>query len=89
MSQIEFTDNYQDLSTDNGFQFKFFCQGCGNGYMSSWQANKLGVATRFPARAPAALLGGVFGGQPRGLTRSRRPSGGPRTIRRSKKPWRR
>ena len=28
---IEFTGNYQDLSTESGFQFKFFCERCQNG----------------------------------------------------------
>ncbi|MBI2765347.1 MAG: zinc ribbon domain-containing protein [Chloroflexi bacterium] len=41
---IEFTGNYQDLSTDVGFQFKFFCERCNNGFMSTHKANKLGVA---------------------------------------------
>jgi uncharacterized OB-fold protein len=41
---IEFTGNYQDLSTDTGFQFKFFCERCQNGYMSSFQKNALGMA---------------------------------------------
>lgn len=60
MARIEFTDNYQDLSTDNGYQFKFFCQCCGNGYMSSWKANKLGVAGGL-LRGAGSLFGGVFG----------------------------
>ena len=60
MAHIEFTDNYQDLSTDTGYQFKFICQGCGNGYMSSWKANKLGVAGGL-LRGAGDLLGGIFG----------------------------
>ena len=31
MSLIQFTENYQDLSTDTGFQFDFKCDRCGNG----------------------------------------------------------
>ena len=30
---IEFVQNYTDLSTDKGYQFKFFCDKCGNGYV--------------------------------------------------------
>ncbi len=60
MARIEFTDNYQDLSTESGYQFKFFCQCCGNGYMSSWKANKLGVAGHL-LRGAGSVLGGVFG----------------------------
>ena len=44
MPVIEFTDNYEDLSTDQGFQFKFRCERCGDGFMSTFQTNALGVA---------------------------------------------
>ena len=60
MANIPFTDNYTDLSNNRGFQFKFFCQKCGNGYISSFQANKLGSAAA-AANAAASLLGGIFG----------------------------
>jgi hypothetical protein len=32
-SLIQFVANYDDLSTDKGFQFKFHCDKCRNGYM--------------------------------------------------------
>jgi len=60
MATIPFTDNYTDLSNNRGFQFKFMCQKCGNGYMSTFQANKLGTAAA-AANAAASLLGGIFG----------------------------
>jgi len=60
MANIPFTDNYEDLSNDRGFQFKFMCEKCGNGYMSTFQANKLGNAAA-AANAAASLLGGIFG----------------------------
>jgi hypothetical protein len=44
---IEFTGNYDDLSTDMGFQFKFVCERCDSGYQSSYQSNKLGVLGGF------------------------------------------
>ena len=44
MSAIPFTSNYTDLSSERGYQFKFFCQKCGNGYTSTFEANKLGAA---------------------------------------------
>jgi hypothetical protein len=31
MALIQFTRNYQDLSTDQGYQFEFSCDRCGNG----------------------------------------------------------
>lgn len=57
---IEFTGNHEDLSTDMGFQFKFFCERCQNGYMSTFQANKLGVAGGF-LRSASGFLGGGLG----------------------------
>ena len=60
MASIPFTGNYQDLSSNRGFQFKFFCEKCGNGYMSTFKANKLGMAAS-AAGAAAGLLGGIFG----------------------------
>ena len=60
MPTIPFTGNYQDLSSNRGFQFKFFCEKCGNGYMSTFKANRLG-AVAGAAGAAASLLGGIFG----------------------------
>ena len=60
MANIPFTNNYTDLSSQRGFQFKFFCEKCGNGYMSTFQASKLGTAAA-AANAAASLLGGFFG----------------------------
>ncbi len=57
---IEFTGNYEDLSTDMGFQFKFLCERCQNGYMSTFEANKLGVAGGF-LRSASGFLGGGLG----------------------------
>ena len=60
MPNIPFTSNYQDLSSQRGFQFKFMCEKCGNGYMSTFEANKLGAASA-AANVAASLLGGIFG----------------------------
>jgi hypothetical protein len=57
---IEFTNNYTDLSSDRGYQFKFYCEKCGNGYMSTFKANSLGTAAA-AARGVSSLLGGIFG----------------------------
>ncbi len=60
MAHNEFTDNYDDLSTESGYQFKFICENCGNGYMSSWKASKSGMATGLlrGSRQPAGRLHG-------------------------------
>jgi|SRR5450759_5356786 len=59
MTPIPFTGNYQDLSTDRGFQFKFFCEKCQNGYMSTFQTSKIGMLGS-AARAAGSIFGGVF-----------------------------
>ena len=38
-----FTRNYNDLSTDAGFQFEFFCDCCGNGFKSTFVESKTAV----------------------------------------------
>ena len=56
MALIQFTDNYEDLSTDVGFQFKFYCERCGNGYMSEFHPFGAGRAVGF-LRAVSDLVG--------------------------------
>lgn len=57
MSLIRFVRNYDDLSTDRGFQFKFYCDKCGNGYLSGFQNSTLGTAGSL-LRAAGDLFGG-------------------------------
>lgn len=63
-----FTRNFNDLSTDAGFQFEFFCDCCGNGYKSTFkesstygQRKKLTDIGR-KADALNNILGGKLGG---------------------------
>lgn len=56
MSMIKFVKNHQDLSTDKGYQFKFYCDKCGNGYMSQYQTSTIGMAGSF-LNAASNLLG--------------------------------
>jgi hypothetical protein len=60
MSMIQFVQNYEDLSTDLGFQFKFHCDKCQNGYMSRFQSSAMGMAGS-ALHAAADLFGGFFG----------------------------
>ena len=76
MAVIEFTDNYQDLSTDQGFQFKFHCERCGDGFMSSFQTNTLGVAGSL-LRGAGGLLGGILGQAAASTYEVQRAIGGP------------
>lgn len=57
MELVQFVHNYEDLSTDRGYQFKFHCDKCGNGYMSRFQASTLGTAG-----AVLRTVGDLFGG---------------------------
>lgn len=58
--RIEFTRNYSDLSTDQGFQFEFFCDRCGTGYRTRFQPSTLGTVSG-ALNVAGDLLGGVFG----------------------------
>ena len=57
MALIKFVRNYDDLSTDRGYQFKFHCDKCGNGYMSDFETSTIGTAGSLLRAA-----GGLFGG---------------------------
>ena len=57
---IQFVQNYDDLSTDRGFQFRFKCDKCGNGYLSPFETSTLGTAAGL-LRAAGNLFGGVLG----------------------------
>ena len=51
-----FTRNYNDLSTDAGFQFEFFCDCCGNGFRSSFVES-----TTYDKRKKSERIGGISG----------------------------
>ena len=59
MTLIRFTANHDDLSTDRGYQFKFYCDKCHNGYMTKFQASVTGTAGSV-LRAAGDLFGGIF-----------------------------
>lgn len=75
MSSIAFVQNYEDLSTDKGYQFKFFCDRCHNGHLSTYETSTLGMATGF-LNAAGSLLGGVFGKAAQGTYEVQRAIGG-------------
>lgn len=76
MAHIEFTGNYEDLSTDRGYQFKFYCEKCGNGYMSSFKSSKLGMAAS-AVQVAGNLFGGIFGRAASSAYEIQRAVGGP------------
>ena len=59
-NMIQFVANYDDLSTDKGFQFKFHCDRCRNGYMSRFQPNAIGIAGSL-LNAASSLFGSLGG----------------------------
>ncbi len=54
---IAFTNNYEDMSNESGYQFKFFCEKCHNGYISSFQKSGTGLLT-----GALGAMGNLFGG---------------------------
>ena len=75
MSAIQFVQNFEDLSTDRGYQFKFHCDRCGNGFMSTYQGSTLGIASGLLSAA-GSLLGGVFGQAAQGTYQVQQAIGG-------------
>lgn len=57
--EIEVISNYNDLSTERGFQFEFECQRCGAGLRTPFKAWAVGTASGLLDTA-SGLLGGVF-----------------------------
>ena len=76
MSMIWFTGNYEDLSSDKGYQFRFRCGKCGNGYLSSFRMSSLGLASS-AFRAAGNLFGGILGGAANSAYEIQRAVGGP------------
>ncbi len=60
-----FTRNYNDLSTEAGFQFEFFCDCCGNGYKSTFKESTTYEQRQKSDRfgRMASSLGGFLGGK--------------------------
>ena len=57
---IEFTRNYSDESTNQGFQFEFYCDRCGNGFRTRFRPSVTGTVSG-AMEAANSLFGGIFG----------------------------
>lgn len=57
---IEFTRNYSDLSTDQGFQYEFYCDRCGSGLRTRFKPSVVGKVSS-AMDAANSLFGGIFG----------------------------
>lgn len=58
--KIQFTRNYSDQSTNQGFQFEFYCDRCGNGFRTRFKPSVVGTVSGVMDTANS-LLGGIFG----------------------------
>ncbi len=58
--KIEFSRNYTDLSTEQGFQFEFHCNRCGNGIRTQFEQSMTSAVSGVLDVA-GDLLGGIFG----------------------------
>jgi hypothetical protein len=54
-----FTNNYTDLSDENGYQFEFRCDICGSGYRSAFIRSNLGTVGNLLSGA-SSIVGGFF-----------------------------
>lgn len=61
MSDLQhFSDNYNDVSTDAGFQFEFYCEQCHDAWRSPFDRYAAGTAESILGAAEG-LFGGIFG----------------------------
>jgi len=58
--RIEFVSNYEDHSTDRGFQFEFRCDRCGSGYRTRFKPSMTGTIAGVMDSA-SSVFGGIFG----------------------------
>ncbi|MBN1888141.1 MAG: zinc ribbon domain-containing protein [Thermoflexales bacterium] len=59
MTLVKFANNYNDLSTERGYQFEFYCNRCGAAYKTPFQASATGVVSE-ALDTVGGLLGGIF-----------------------------
>lgn len=76
MAAIQFTRNNTDHSTDKGFQFEFFCDRCGNGFMSEFKTSATGIAVG-ALQTASNIFGGIFSQASRGSYEIQRTILGP------------
>lgn len=76
MSLIQFTKNHTDHSTDKGYQYEFFCDRCGSGFMSEFKPSMTGMAAS-ALQAAGSVFGGIFGRASAGSYEIQRAIAGP------------
>lgn len=58
--KIQFVRNYSDISTEQGFQFEFYCDRCGVGYRTEFKRSVTGTVSGLLETA-SHIFGGLFG----------------------------
>lgn len=76
MALIRFTANFDDLSTDKGFQFRFRCDKCNNGYQSRYKPYTLGLISDALRTAGNLFNGSILSGAGSGAYELQRAVGG-------------
>ena len=76
MGMIQFVANHDDLSSDKGYQFKFYCDKCRNGYVSRFVPSKIGMASSI-LRTAGSVFGGWMSSAGHGSYDLQRMIGGP------------
>jgi len=87
MALIQFTKNHTDHSTDKGYKFEFFCDRCGNGFMSEFKASAVGMAAS-ALHAAGSFFGGILDRRRPAVMRSNVLCKGRPTMRPSARPRR-
>jgi len=60
VEHLEFTANYNDLSTEQGFQFEFVCGRCNSGFRTKFKPSLTGKVSG-ALDAASSIFGGIFG----------------------------
>lgn len=60
VEKLEFVRNYDDLSTERGFQFEFYCDRCGTTFRTEFQSSITGTMSELLGTA-SSIFGGIFG----------------------------
>jgi membrane protease subunit (stomatin/prohibitin family) len=60
VERMEFVSNYEDLSSERGFQFEFKCNRCYTGYRTKFKPSVTGAVSGMLETA-SSLFGGIFG----------------------------
>jgi membrane protease subunit (stomatin/prohibitin family) len=64
MGEIAFSNNYNDISDETGFQFEFYCEACGDVWRAEYKRYLAGTTSGI-VKTVGSLLGGLLGGAER------------------------